>query len=74
MIYTEAKKLRLIEVLIKENDDEVLKKVEKILITPTLTSSAKFANFSNKLTDLELEELEKNIEDGCEQINENDWK
>jgi hypothetical protein len=74
MIYTEAKKLRLIEVLIKENNDEVLKKIEKILIAPTLTSSAKFANFSNKLTNLELEKLERNIEDGCEQINENDWK
>ncbi|MDP9048655.1 MAG: hypothetical protein M3N14_10995 [Bacteroidota bacterium] len=74
MIYTEAKKLRLIEVLIKENNDEVLKKVEKILTAPASTPSVKFANFSNKLSRLELEELEKNIEDGCEQINEYDWK
>lgn len=74
MIYTEAKKLRLIEVLIKENNDEVLKKVEKILAPSASKSSAKFVNFSNKLTARELDDLEKNIEDGCEQINENDWK
>jgi hypothetical protein len=74
MIYTESKKLHLIEFLIKENNEEVLKKVEKILMASTGNSSSKFANFSNKLNKQELEEFERNIEDGCEQINENDWK
>ena len=74
MIYTESKKLHLIEVLLKEKDDEVLKQVEKVLTASTNKSSSKFNNFSNRLSEKELDEFERNIEDGCEQINENDWK
>ena len=68
MIYTESKKLHLIEFLIKENNADVLKKVEKILTASSDRPSPKFANFSNKLNKEELEAFEKNIEDGCEQI------
>ena len=68
MIYTESKKLRLIEFLIKENDATVLKKVENILAASSDKPSPKFVNFSNKLNNEELEAFEKNIEDGCEQI------
>lgn len=74
MIYTESKKLNLISFLIKETNEDVLKKVEKILMASPTAPSEKFAKFSNKLSTKELEEFEKNIEDGCEQINENDWK
>jgi hypothetical protein len=74
MIYTESKKLNLISFLIKETNEDVLKKVEKILMASPTAPSEKFVNFSNKLTNKELEEFEKNIEEGCEQINENDWK
>jgi len=68
MIYTESKKLHLIEFLIKENNADVLKKVEKILTASSDKPSPKFVNFSNKLNQKELEAFEKNIEDGCEQI------
>ena len=74
MIYAESKKLHLIEFLIKENNVEVLKKVEQILMASTDKSLSKFVNFSNKLNKQELEEFERNIEEGCEKINENDWK
>lgn len=74
MIYTESKKLHLIESLIKENNADVLQKVEKILLASSDKYSPKFADFSNTLSQKELEEFEKNIEDGCEQINESDWK
>ncbi len=74
MIYTETKKLDLISSLIKETDDEILSKVEKLLKSSPKKHSAKFINFSNELTAQELEEFEKNIQEGCEQINEDDWK
>jgi len=74
MIYSESKKRHLIEVLLKVNNDEVLEKVEKILSGSINKPAPKFSSFSNKLSDQELAEFERNIEDGCEQINENDWK
>lgn len=74
MLYTELKKLDLISSLIKETDEEVLKKIESILKTSPKKKSKRFANFSNSLTEQELADFEKNIGDGCEQINENDWK
>ena len=74
MIYTESKKLHLIESIIKETNEDILRSIEKILTASPKVPSEKFADFSNKLTIAELEEFEKNIETGCEQINENDWK
>jgi hypothetical protein len=74
MIYTEIKKLDLISSLIRETDEEVLKKIENILKASPKKGLKRFANFSNSLTEQELVDFEKNIEDGCEQINENDWK
>jgi len=74
MIYTESKKLHLIESIIRETNDDVLKKIENILTTSPKEHFGRFANFSNKLTIAELEEFENNIEAGCEQINDNDWK
>ncbi|AMR30714.1 hypothetical protein A0256_04405 [Mucilaginibacter sp. PAMC 26640] len=74
MIYTESKKLHLIESLIKEKDDAVLKEIENILTKSTDISMRKFGDFSNVLTQEELNEFEKNIRDGCEQINKDDWK
>jgi hypothetical protein len=74
MIYTESKKLHLIEFLIKENDESVLIQIENILKAAQERPSAKFTNFSNTLSKEELDAFERNIEEGCEQINENDWK
>jgi hypothetical protein len=74
MIYTESKKLHLIASLINENNKDVLKKVEEILSKSVHKPNPKFVNFSNTLSAIELEEFERNIEDGCEQIIENDWK
>ena len=74
MIYTESRKLNIIASLIKENNEAVLKEVESILIKSTSGSSGKFKNFLTTLTSEELDEFEKNIKEGCEQINENDWK
>jgi hypothetical protein len=74
MIYTESKKLHLIESIIRETNEDVLKSIEKILTASSKVRAEKFADFSNNLTAAELEEFARNIETGCEQINENDWK
>lgn len=74
MIRTEERKLQLIESLLKENNEDILKQIEKILQTDTKTNGQKFSDFHNQLTEEELEAFEKNIQDGCEQINDDDWK
>jgi len=74
MIHAESKKLHLIEFLIRENDESVLNKVENILMAGKEKISPKFADFSNTLSQEELDAFEHNIAEGCEQINKNDWE
>ena len=74
MIHAESKKLHLIEFLIKEDDEAVLNKIETILTAAKEKHVSRFDSFSNNLSKEELDAFERNIDDGCEQINENDWK
>ena len=74
MIHAESRKLHLIEFLIKENDEAVLNKIENLLTAAKNRSASKFNAFKNNLSKEELDAFERNINDGCEQINENDWK
>lgn len=62
MIYSDSKKLHLIECIIKETNDDVLKKIGNILSPTTKVRLEKFANFSNVLSAVELSEFEKSIE------------
>jgi hypothetical protein len=75
-MYAETKKLHLIEELLKVDNDTVLAEVEKVLAKSKsqLPGSNRFRNFSGTLSLEEVNELERNIEEGCEQINEDDWK
>ena len=72
----EAKKLHLIEELLKIESDTVLAEVEKVLSKSKtyLPHSKSFQHFKSVLTLEEVNEMERNIDDGCEQINEDDWK
>ena len=72
----EAKKLHLIEALLKENNDAVLNEVEKVLSGSGLKPVPRknFTEFTNSISKEEAEEMEKIIEEGCEQINPDDWK
>jgi hypothetical protein len=75
-MYAEAKKLHIIEELLKVDSDTVLFELETVLTkskTP-LTASKGFENFVGALTPEEVSEMERNIAEGCEQINEDDWK
>jgi hypothetical protein len=75
-MYGEAKKLHLIEAILKVEDDAVLKEVENILSknNNNVSSRKSFKDFAGVLTDNEANEMEKIIEEGCEQINLDDWK
>ena len=75
-MYAEAKKLHLIEELLKVDSDTILAELEKVLTKskPQLPHSKSFQGFTSALTPEEVNELERNIEEGCEQINEDDWK
>ena len=69
MIHAESRKLHLIEFLIKENDEAVLAKIENLLTAAKDKSVSKFSAFKNSLSKEELDAFERNINDGCEQIN-----
>lgn len=75
-MYGEAKKLHLIEELLKVENDAVLSEVEHILLKNKLVKQErkKFTDFAGMMTDEEADELEKIIKEGCEQIHPDDWK
>jgi hypothetical protein len=72
----EARKLHLIEALLRENNDAVLKEVEKALSHSALKAVPRksFSELTGSISKEEAEELEKIIEEGCDQINPDDWK
>jgi hypothetical protein len=72
-MYAEAKKLHLIEELLKVDSDAILAELETVLSKSKLRSH-NFKNFVGILSTEEVDELERNIEEGCEQINDDDWK
>jgi hypothetical protein len=72
-MYAEAKKLHLIEELLKVDSDAILAELETVL-SKSKSRSQNFKNFVGILSTEEVDELERNIEEGCEQINDDDWK
>ncbi|MHB8206346.1 hypothetical protein [Mucilaginibacter sp.] len=66
-MYAEAKKLHLIEELLKVDSDAILAELETIL-SKSKSRSHNFKNFVGILSIEEVDELERNIEEGCEQI------
>ncbi len=75
-MYTDSKKLSLVEALLKEDNDDVLNEIEKVLAKQLNKEAAtkKFSSFESVLSLEEAEEFGKTIEKGCEQINPDDWK
>ena len=72
----EARKLHLIEALLKEEDENVLSGVESLLNRNETDNLPKktFRDFAGILTEEEAEEMKKVIEESCEQIHPDDWK
>jgi hypothetical protein len=75
-MYAEAKKLHLIEELLKVESDAVLAELETVLskFNSPAANRKSFKTLVGTLSAKEVDELELNIQDGCEQINEDDWK
>jgi hypothetical protein len=72
----EARKPHLIEVILKTEDEALLKEVENVLTKGVVKTPERknFADFTGILTDEEADEWLKNIDQGCEQIHPDDWK
>lgn len=75
-MYGEAKKLHLIEEILKIKDDEVLAEVESVIIKNMKhpVNRRSFKDFAGMMSDEEVNKLEKTIEEGCETVNADDWK
>lgn len=75
-MYGEAKKLHLIEAILKIENDAVLDEVETVLNKNDMhiVKRKNFKEFAGIWTASEADEMEKIIEDSCEQINPDDWK
>lgn len=75
-MHAEAKKLHLIEELLKIDSDAILAEIETIMAKSKaeLPGNRNFEAFVGSLSIDEVNELERNIEDDCEQINEDEWK
>ena len=75
-MYGEAKKLHLIEEILKIENDALLAEVETVITKGKMHAITRrsFKEFSGTMSDAEVDELGKIIEDGCEQIRPDDWK
>ena len=76
-MYSDAKKIHLIEKLIATSDERTLNEVEIALEKSVGNSDIKRISaheFAGLWSKEDAAEINKVIEDHCEQINPNDWK
>jgi hypothetical protein len=77
-MYIEAKKLHIIEEVLKINNDAALSALESFLkkskSEENLTNKSGFSEFSGIWSKSEAEEIEKIISESCETIHPDDWK
>jgi hypothetical protein len=69
-----AIKLHLIEELLKVEDASVLTELELVFAKSKVEPRKSFMDIENTLTLEEVNEFERIIEEGCEQINADDWR
>ena len=75
-MFTEARKLHLIEEMIKLESEQTLVQIERILkITPSEEVPRPSArDFLGLISKEDIKLMNDAIEEGCEQINPDDWK
>ena len=74
-MFTEARKIQLMEEVLKTTDETTLVSLEKLLKKPVKKARRKSAHdFSGIWTQKDATLIEKAIEEGCEQIHPDDWK
>jgi hypothetical protein len=73
----EAKKLHLIEEILKIDNEAILDEMESVISKGKLhaiSGSKSFKDFVGIWTEDEANEMKRIIEESCEQINPDDWK
>lgn len=71
----EARKLHLIEEILKIKDEAVLSEVESLISNRLYAVKGKsWTDFAGIWSAEEADEMKRNIEESCEQINPDDWK
>ena len=75
-MFTESRKIHLIEEVLKVTDDATLYELETVLKNSTVEIKKKSSahDFVGLWSKKDAVLIEKAIHEGCEQINENDWK
>ncbi len=77
-MYSEAKKLHIIEEVLKINNDATLSALENFVKKSRKTAAVKdetsFSEFSGIWSKEEADEMERIIEESCETIHPDDWK
>jgi len=75
-MFTEARKINLIEAVIKVSNEAVLVELEKVIKkNPAKQEKKKSAHdFSGVWSKKDAALIEKAIQESCEQIHEDDWK
>ena len=75
-MFTEARKLHLIDEVLKTNNEETLLALESLLKKPKKIKTEKVSiyDFVGVLSSKEAAQIEKTIAETSETIYENDWK
>lgn len=76
-MYSDSKKIQLIEEVLKLDDNKVLKEIESVLSRASRKRKKgriKIDDFFGIWSPAEANKIEKAIEEGCEQVNPDDWK
>ena len=71
-MYADSRKIQIIEAVLKMEDEITLSQVEKIIAQTPEKASAH--NYTGILSKNDALLINKAIEEGCEQINSDDWK
>lgn len=72
----EIRKLRLIEEIIKIEDEAVIAEIETVITKSKLHPAGhqKLKDLVGILSDEEADEMKRTIEEGCGRVNPDDWK
>ena len=75
-MFTESRKIQLIEEVIKTSNESTLREIESVLKEAKTKKAKKNSahTFLGLWTKKDARLIEKAIEEGCEQINADDWK
>ncbi len=73
-MFGEAKKLQLIEEILKVEDEAILEEMQSVLNKSKLRAVGGLRQYSGIWTSAEADEIQRVIDESCEQINPDDWK